>query len=104
MVSKDSFGARGSFEVGGTDYEIFRISAVPGFQQLPFTHKVLLENLLRTEDGANVTADQIRALGAWDPAARPTDEIQFTPIEFIGLTEDEARDLHRRRDTEWLRS
>jgi aconitate hydratase len=83
MASKDSFGARGTFEVGGTTHEIFRISAVPGADQLPFTHKVLLENLLRTEDGANVTAAQIRALGSWDPAAEPTDEIQFTPARVI---------------------
>ncbi|HEX6888161.1 MAG TPA: aconitate hydratase, partial [Candidatus Nanopelagicales bacterium] len=83
MASKDSFGARGSFEVGGTTHEIFRISAVPGSDQLPFTHKVLLENLLRTEDGANVTAEQISSLGAWDPAAEPTDEIQFTPARVI---------------------
>ncbi len=83
MASKDSFGARGTFEVGGRQHEIFRISAVPGADLLPFTHKVLLENLLRTEDGANVTADQIRALGAWDPDAEPTDEIQFTPARVI---------------------
>ncbi len=83
MVSKDSFGARGMFEVGGTTHEIFRISAVPGADALPFTHKVLLENLLRTEDGANVTAEQIRTLGAWDPDAEPTDEIQFTPARVI---------------------
>jgi aconitate hydratase len=83
MGSMDSFGARGTFEVGGSTHEIFRISAVPGAQALPFTHKVLLENLLRTEDGANVTADQIRALGAWDPDAEPTEEIQFTPARVI---------------------
>jgi aconitate hydratase len=83
MTSKDSFGARGTFEAGGTTHEIFRISAVEGAAALPFTHKVLLENLLRTEDGANVTADQIRALGAWDPQAEPTDEIQFTPARVI---------------------
>src|SRR5512139_3041356 len=83
MASKDSFGARDTFEVGGTTHEIFRISAVPGAEALPFTHKVLPENLLRTEDGANVTADQIRTLGAWDPDAEPTDEIQFTPARVI---------------------
>ncbi len=83
MASKDSFGARGTFEVGGTEYEIFRISSVPGWQQLPFTHRVLLENLLRTEDGANVTAAQIRALGAWDATSEPSEEIQFTPARVI---------------------
>ena len=83
MASKDSFGARGTFQVGGTEYEIFRISSVPGWQQLPFTHRVLLENLLRTEDGANVTAAQIRALGAWDATSEPSEEIQFTPARVI---------------------
>ncbi|MDA8434944.1 MAG: aconitate hydratase AcnA [Actinomycetales bacterium] len=83
MASKDSFGARTDLEVGGTSYEIFRVDAVPGSARLPFTHKVLLENLLRTEDGANVTAEQIRTLGSWDPSAEPTDEIQFTPARVI---------------------
>ena len=83
MGSNNSLGARGTFEVGGTDYEIFRIGAVPGAQALPFTHKVLLENLLRTEDGTNVTAAQIRALGEWDPTVEPTQEIQFTPARVI---------------------
>ncbi len=83
MASKDSFGARGTLEVGGQQHEIFRVGAVPGAEQLPFTHKVLLENLLRTEDGANVTAEQIRALGEWDPAGEPSEEIQFTPARVI---------------------
>ena len=63
----DSFGAASSLEVGETRYDIFRIDKVPGSGDLPFCHKVLLENLLRTEDGANVTADHIGALGSWDP-------------------------------------
>ncbi len=83
MGSRDSLGARGTFEVGGTEHEIFRIGAVPGAQSLPFTHKVLLENLLRTEDGTNVTQAQIRALGEWDPTVEPTQEIQFTPSRVI---------------------
>ncbi|MGD9955740.1 MAG: aconitate hydratase AcnA [Candidatus Nanopelagicales bacterium] len=83
MASKDSFGARADLEVGGTTYEIFRVDAVEGSARLPFTHKVLLENLLRTEDGANVTADQIRSLGSWDPAAEPSEEIQFSPARVI---------------------
>ena len=83
MASKDSFGARADLTVGGTTYEIFSVGAVDGSARLPFTHKVLLENLLRTEDGANVTADQIRTLGAWDPAAEPSEEIQFTPGRVI---------------------
>ena len=79
----NTFGARSSLEVGGQTYEIYRIDAVAGSERLPFTHKVLLENLLRTEDGANVTAEQISALGSWDPAAAPTQEIQFTPARVI---------------------
>jgi aconitate hydratase len=83
MASKDSFGARTDLEVGGETYEIFSVGAVEGSARLPFTHKVLLENLLRTEDGANVTADQIRTLGSWDPTAEPSEEIQFTPARVI---------------------
>ncbi|MGB8021593.1 MAG: aconitate hydratase AcnA [Candidatus Nanopelagicales bacterium] len=83
MTSRDSYGARGAFEVGPKTYEIFRISAVPGWERLPFTHRILLENLLRTEDGKNVTAGHIRALGEWDPTAEPTHEIQFTPARVI---------------------
>ena len=83
MASTDSFGARGQLDVGGTGYEIFRLSAVEGSQRLPFSLKVLLENLLRTEDGANVTADHINALASWDPQAEPSTEIQFTPARVI---------------------
>ncbi|MGQ0479855.1 MAG: aconitate hydratase [Pseudonocardia sp.] len=83
----DSFGARGTLAVGGTDHEIFRLSAVDGSgvstARLPYSLKVLLENLLRTEDGANVTADHIRALAQWDPSADPDTEIQFTPARVI---------------------
>jgi aconitate hydratase len=82
-ASRDSFGSRGELQVGGSSYEIFRLSAVAGAARLPFSLKVLLENLLRTEDGANVTADQIRALGEWDPTAEPDTEIQFTPARVI---------------------
>ena len=81
--SRNSFDARGELIVGDQTYEIFRLAAVPGSQRLPFTHKVLLENLLRTEDGANVTADQIRTLAEWDAQAVPSDEIQFTPARVI---------------------
>jgi aconitate hydratase len=82
-LSKDTFGARGTLEVAGTGYEIFRLAAVDGAQRLPFSLKVLLENLLRTEDGANITADHITALAGWDPAAEPDTEIQFTPGRVI---------------------
>ncbi|WP_438352929.1 aconitate hydratase [Microbacterium sp. CJ88] len=83
MSTVDSFGAKSTLTVGSTDYEIFRIDTVPGFEKLPFSLKVLLENLLRTEDGANVTKAQIEALGAWDPAAQPDTEIQFTPARVV---------------------
>src|SRR3954463_7580599 len=79
----DSFGARGTIQAGGAEHEIFRLSAVEGADRLPFSLKVLLENLLRTEDGANVTAEHIRALAGWDPAAEPDTEIQFTPARVI---------------------
>ncbi|GAA2551635.1 aconitate hydratase [Pseudonocardia hydrocarbonoxydans] len=83
MASTDSFGARGTLQAGGAEHEIYRLSAVEGSEKLPFSLKVLLENLLRTEDGANVTADHIRALAGWDPSAEPDTEIQFTPARVI---------------------
>ncbi|WP_408015898.1 aconitate hydratase AcnA [Rhodococcus chondri] len=79
----DSFGAKGTLQVGENSYEIFRLSAVPGTEKLPYSLKVLAENLLRTEDGANITADHIRALADWDPSADPSVEIQFTPARVI---------------------
>ncbi len=82
-MSVDSFGSRGTLQVGASSYEIFRLSAVEGAADLPFSLKVLLECLLRTEDGANITADHVRALGGWDPNAEPDTEIQFTPARVI---------------------
>ncbi|MEO6200519.1 MAG: aconitate hydratase AcnA [Cryobacterium sp.] len=79
----NSFGARDTLRVGSTDYEVFRLDKVAGHEKLPFSLKVLLENLLRTEDGANITADHIRALGEWVPTAEPNTEIQFTPARVI---------------------
>ena len=83
MSSLDSFGAKATLSVGGTDYEIYRTSSVQGHETLPFSLKVLLENLLRTEDGANITKDQISALGSWDANAEPSTEIQFTPARVV---------------------
>ena len=83
MSSLNSFQAQSDLVVGGETFTIFRLDALPGTQRLPFTHKVLLENLLRTEDGANVTASQIQTLANWDAQAEPTDEIQFTPARVI---------------------
>ncbi|WKN52469.1 aconitate hydratase AcnA (plasmid) [Rhodococcus opacus] len=83
VTSCNSFGAKGILEVGENSYEIFRLSAVPGTEKLPYALKVLAENLLRTEDGANITADHIRAIASWDPSADPNVEIQFTPARVI---------------------
>ncbi|HET7277924.1 MAG TPA: aconitate hydratase [Dermatophilaceae bacterium] len=83
MASANSFNAHGDLTVGDRSYEIYRLSAVEGSQTLPYSLKVLLENLLRTEDGANTTADHIRALGGWDQDAEPDTEIQFTPARVI---------------------
>ncbi len=87
MASQDSFGAKSTLSVGDRDYEIFRLDAVTGegldVDSLPFSLKVLLENLLRTEDGADITADDIKALAGWDADAQPDKEIQFTPARVI---------------------
>uniref|UniRef100_UPI0037357BAC aconitate hydratase AcnA n=1 Tax=Trueperella sp. TaxID=2699835 RepID=UPI0037357BAC len=82
-MSIDSFKAKSTLEVGGKDYEIYRLDAVAGTENLPFSLKVLAENLLRTEDGANVTSEQIKALAEWDPTAEPEHEIQFTPARVV---------------------
>lgn len=74
---------RGALEVGTKSCDIFRIGGIEGASDLPFSLKVLLENLLRTEDGANITADHVRALAGWDPKAEPDTEIQFTPARVI---------------------
>ncbi|MEY4396362.1 MAG: aconitate hydratase 1 [Actinomycetota bacterium] len=82
-MSINSFGAKSTLSVAGREYTIFRLDSVEGHEKLPFSLKVLLENLLRTEDGANITADQIRALGSWVPTAEPDTEIQFTPARVV---------------------
>ncbi|GGM13168.1 aconitate hydratase AcnA [Dactylosporangium sucinum] len=83
MASLDTFGARSQLSVGDASYEIFKIGKVEGADRLPYSLKILLENLLRTEDGANITADHIRALGAWEASAEPSVEIQFTPARVL---------------------
>ena len=82
-LSKNSFNAKTNLEVAGKKYEIFDITGLPDAKDLPFSLKVLLENLLRTEDGANITAEQIKALAAWNPSVEPDTEIQFTPARVI---------------------
>ena len=81
--SLNSFGARDTLEVGDNNYEIYRLDAVPGTEKLPYSLKVLAENLLRTEDGANITKDHIDAIANWDPSAEPSIEIQFTPARVV---------------------
>lgn len=83
MASLDTFGAKTQLRVGDASYEIFKIDKVEGHDRLPYSLKILLENLLRTEDGANITADHIRELGGWDPTAAPSVEIQFTPARVL---------------------
>ncbi|MFM2412737.1 MAG: aconitate hydratase AcnA, partial [Actinomycetota bacterium] len=82
-MSINTFGAKSTLSVAGREYTIFRLDAVDGHERLPFSLKVLLENLLRTEDGANITSEQIRALGSWVPTAEPDTEIQFTPARVV---------------------
>ena len=82
-MSKNSFNAKKNLDVAGKSFEIFDISSIEGASNLPFSLKVLLENLLRTEDGANITADHIKALALWDPAVEPDTEIQFTPARVV---------------------
>jgi aconitate hydratase len=87
VVTSDSFGTKGTLQVGDRSYEIYRLRVVDGLQdeiaRLPFSLKILLENLLRTEDGTNITADHVRALATWDPDAEPDTEIQFTPSRVV---------------------
>jgi aconitate hydratase len=82
----NSFGARSTLEVGGRSYEIFRLDALQqrfDVARLPFSLKVLLENLLRTEGGGSVTAADIEALASWDAKAQPSKEIAFTPARVL---------------------
>ncbi|WP_233486518.1 aconitate hydratase AcnA [Corynebacterium pseudotuberculosis] len=81
--SKNSFNAKQTLEVGNKSYDYFALNAVEGMKNLPYSLKVLGENLLRTEDGANITTDHINAIANWDPSADPSIEIQFTPARVL---------------------
>jgi aconitate hydratase len=81
--SKNSFGARAQLSVADTTLDYFRLDAVDGTRRLPFSLKILLENLLRTEDGKNVSAEQVQALADWQADAEPDTEIQFTPARVV---------------------
>src|ERR1700732_2869679 len=82
-MTANSFGSRAALDVAGKQYEIYRLDAAEGSDSLPYSLKILLENLLRNEDGANITADHVRALTSWDPGKDPDTEIQFTPARVI---------------------
>jgi aconitate hydratase len=82
-MTANSFGSTSTLRVGEAGYQIHRLDAVDGSADLPFSLKILLENLLRTEDGRNITAEHVRALAQWDPAADPSIEIQFTPARVL---------------------
>ena len=83
MSKVNSFGSKDQLKVGNDSYEVYRIDKVPGYEKLPFSLKVLLENLLRTEDGGNITAEHIEAIGNWVPTSEPDTEIQFTPARVV---------------------
>lgn len=72
-----------TLKVGGKDYDFYRIADLPGIDHLPYSLKVLVENLVRNIDGANITDDHVKALLDWDPAAQPSHEIQFTPSRVV---------------------
>jgi aconitate hydratase len=80
---KDSFQARSKLDVGGKSYEIFRVDAVNGSERLPYSIKILLENLLRNEDGVTVRREDIQALAGWSPQAEPSYEIQYRPARVL---------------------
>src|SRR6516162_5959318 len=85
-MSSDSFGAKGTLEVGARQYEIYRLDALQArfdVARLPFSLKVLLENLLRTEGNGSVTAADVEALARWDAKAEPSAEIAFTPARVL---------------------
>src|SRR6202020_1150568 len=82
-MTANSFGSGAPLEAGGGAHEIYRLDAVPGSESLPYSLKVLLENLLRNEDGKNITKEHITALANWDKDAQPDTEIQFTPARVI---------------------
>ncbi|SEH13846.1 aconitate hydratase [Thermoleophilum album] len=86
MAHPDSFGARGKLVVAGRELEIYRLDALQArydVARLPYSLKILLENLLRHEDGQVVTADDIEAVARWDAKAEPTQEIRFTPARVL---------------------
>jgi aconitate hydratase len=82
-MTSNSFDARDTLTVGDRQYQIYRLDRVPGSERLPYSLKILLENLLRNEDGAAVTADQVRALAGWNPTHVGQSEVQFSPARVL---------------------
>src|SRR5258705_10574541 len=86
-MSANSFGSRSTLKVGNKEYEIYRIDALDkqgiSTKHLPYSLRILLENLLRTEDGRNVTKEEVRALAAWNSQSQPDKEIAFTPSRVL---------------------
>src|SRR5437879_2202579 len=86
-MSVNSFGTQSTLRIGGKEYEIFRLSKLDqqgiSTRHLPYALRILLENLLRTEDGRNVTKEEIRALAAWNSQSKPNKEIAFTPSRVL---------------------
>jgi aconitate hydratase len=82
-MSANSFSSRAALRAGEASHDIYRLDAVQGSESLPFSLKILLENLLRKEDGHHVTAGHVTALAEWDPAAEPSIEIAFSPARVI---------------------
>jgi aconitate hydratase len=83
MADSNSFGARAGLKVGDRSFDIFRLDALPSTERLPYSLKVLLENLLRNEDGVNVRQEDIQALASWDPLAKPSKEIAYSPARIL---------------------
>ena len=81
--SLDSFGTRAQLNAGDRRFEIYRLDVVPGAERLPYSLKVLLENLLRHEDGVTVEGQHVEALAGWDPTAEPDTEISFAPARIL---------------------
>ncbi|MDU5317077.1 MAG: aconitase family protein, partial [Varibaculum cambriense] len=82
-MSLNSFGAATQLSVGDKSYKIYDLKAVPGTEKLPYSLKILAENLLRNEDGENITKEQIAQIANWDPDAQPSQEIQYSPARVL---------------------
>ena len=82
-MSLNSFGAATQLKVGDKSYKIYDLKAVSGIEKLPYSLKILAENLLRNEDGENITKEQIAQIANWNPDAQPSQEIQYSPARVL---------------------